>query len=126
MKAVSDLVYATLSGAATVTALVSDRIYPNEAMQEAEVPYMVFAVAADPGTCRDESDLDGALQVEIYDEDYERLQSIADATKLILSNGDWANGTVVLSSGRCTEALDERVDTENVKVLQVAVWGSLT
>ena len=91
---VGQIIYGRLSAVAGVTALVSTRIYPDMAPQNAVFPYIVFQKLNTSPTDTKEgvSPLDKLLvQVDCYSNNYDNAHSLAAAVRTAL---DRYTGTI--------------------------------
>lgn len=94
---VGEIIYALLTAAPSVTALVATRVYPNELPQGSELPAIVYTVVSDVP----ESSLDGSIesavqgarvQVDCYARPdqaagaYKRVHAVSNAVKSLLGN----------------------------------------
>jgi len=96
---VGQIIYGVLSAAAGVTALVSTRIYPDQAPQNAVFPYVCFQLlqAQPTDTKEGVSPLDKLLvQIDCYAQNYDSAQAIATAIRTALDRyAGTINGHVV-------------------------------
>ena len=96
---VGQIIYGRLSAVAGVTALVSTRIYPDMAPQNAVFPYIVFQKLNTSPTDTKEgvSPLDKLLvQVDCYSNNYDNAHSLAAAVRTALDRyAGTINGHVV-------------------------------
>jgi hypothetical protein len=91
---VGQIIYGVLSATAGVTALVSTRIYPDMAPQNATFPYIVFQKLSTQPTDTKEgvSPLDKILvQIDCYSGNYDTSHTIAAAIRTAL---DRYSGTI--------------------------------
>jgi hypothetical protein len=91
---VGQIVYGILSATTGVTSLVSTRIYPDMAPQNATFPYIVFQKLSTTPTDTKEgtSPLDKMLvQIDCYSNNYDTAHSIAAAIRVAL---DRYTGTI--------------------------------
>jgi hypothetical protein len=91
---VGQIIYGILSATTGVTSLVSTRIYPDMAPQNASFPYIVFQKLSTTPTDTKEgvSPLDKMLvQIDCYSNNYDTAHSIAAAIRVAL---DRYTGTI--------------------------------
>jgi hypothetical protein len=91
---VGQIIYGVLSAASGVTSIVSIRIYPDMAPQNASFPYIVFQKLQTQPTDTKEgvSPLDKLLvQVDCYSNNYDNAHSLAGAVRTAL---DRYTGTI--------------------------------
>lgn len=107
---VGKAVYSILSGNATVAALVSTRIYPRTAAQNASLPYVTyFIVSVNPTDTKDRpSPVDAIrVQVDCYATTYAGAEALNGAVRDALDN--YTIGTTV--GGIKTDGI--KYETEN-------------
>lgn len=96
---VGQIIYGRLSAVAGVTALVSTRIYPDIAPQNATFPYVVFQKLRTSPTDTKEgtSPLDKLLvQVDCYSNNYDNAHALAAAVRTALDRyAGTVNGHVI-------------------------------
>lgn len=106
MSTISEYVYSTLSGAAALTALVSDRIFPALAPEATARPYIVFhkisTVTNETHGSSSAERLDEILvQFMIVAEDYTSTEDIAAALRTVLEDSPApVNGSTEISNIR--------------------------
>jgi hypothetical protein len=112
MSTISEYVYSTLSGAAALTALVADRIFPMLAPELTPRPYIVFTkISTVPTETHDSSSaerLDETIvQFMIVAETYTATEDIAAALRNVLEDaGGPVNGSTEISNIRETYESD--------------------
>ena len=80
-------IYGILSGATGVTSLISTRIYPDIAPQNAAYPFVIYSIeGTDPSDTKDgASSLDVVeFTVTVFSESYDNMTSIASAVRTAL------------------------------------------
>jgi hypothetical protein len=100
MSSSGDLLYAALSGDATVTGLVGTRIYPNKipqgprAMTFTAIVYQVVSDLPQNALTGDASNRlrNARVQVDCYAKKYDTAQAIADAVDTVVTKDTTLNG----------------------------------
>lgn len=106
MSTIAEYVYATLSGASALAALVGDRIYPAIAPEGTARPYVVFhKISAVPTASHDASStnrLDETLvQFNIVADDYTGTEDVANALRATLEDAAGpTNGSIEVTNIR--------------------------
>lgn len=94
---IGKVIYDLLSSDGTVSGLVSTRIYPDTVPQNAEFPFVSYAVISTQPTDTKEgaSKLDVvSVQVDIYSRSYSTTQTIAAAARSALDRYSGTNNSV--------------------------------
>lgn len=107
---VGKAIYHLLTNATDVTDVVSTRIYPEIAQQDADLPYIVYNVANNEptDTKRDVSQLDTAqVEVDIYSTSYSQCIDLAVAVRAAL---DRVKGTYAGVDVQSIQYLNEVID----------------
>lgn len=96
---VHNAIYSRLSGYATLTALVSTRIFPDIAPQDQVLPYVVFRVVDTiPAQVKDGASLNNTYNVEVmsFAKTFASAQSIIDACHTQLDYWQGSSGGVTV------------------------------
>lgn len=86
-------IYAILSNKASITNLVSTRIYPESAPEGAQMPYIVYSVVGNsPVETKGETVVDEA-QIEVFsvDRTYGSCMTLADIVRKVFDRADYIN-----------------------------------
>jgi len=86
-------IYAILSNKASITNLVSTRIYPESAPEGAQMPYIVYSVVGNsPVETKGETVVDEA-QIEVFsvDRTYSSCMTLADTVRKVFDRADYIN-----------------------------------
>lgn len=93
------VIHNLLSNDATVSGIVSTRIYPDTAPQNASFPYVVYQITGTIPT----NDKDGTskldtviMQIDAYSTSYDTTRTLADAIRTELDRYSGTNGTTVV------------------------------
>lgn len=106
--------YNALSGNAGLAALVSDRIYPVQAPQDAAAPYVIWSrISSQPFTTHSEAALnqDDLVQFSCFAADFDAADAVANALIAALDN-------VALSTGD-SPTLQSRRDMGNEDAVEL-------
>ena len=86
-------IYSILSNKASITNLVSTRIYPESAPEGAQMPYIVYSVVGNsPVETKGETVVDEA-QIEVFsvDRTYGSCMTLADTVRKVFDRADYIN-----------------------------------
>lgn len=110
--ALANAIHTILKDNATVASLVSTRIYPVEAPQNAEAPYIVFSrISHDPhDTKSGVSKMDFVrVQIESYAGSYDTALSIDNAVRAALDRFSGTAGSQAVTSIRYLTTMETKI-----------------
>ena len=119
---IDEAVYSALSGNATLTGLISTRIYPLMLPQEVDLPAVTFFRVSNlhnHGMGGDIALMETRLQVSILAASVSLMRAVTDAVRAVLSRWKGTYGSVVIQDSLLDNEMDDfEPETEVYQCIQ--------